>query len=313
MSAVINSFRHVLSAPYHWWLDKSERAGLATRLARSRAALQRYREAPNVPRIAVVKQDVNEDLYCCPRGSSPREIVESTLLRSGPVCLFSEWNSDFLIVTTTDDPECSIWQERATHLKWDTLEFYRSYRDRVPGRDYGQSRLAIDPASVDWSAYDIVISIDAAVPERVTRKFPQTRWCYYVREVKAPAYAAALERPHAGQDFVLNHHFRMRPVRARDHVIEFPYHLQSPGCFHRLFGLPEPDTSERRGVFVDHHTMLGLSKNERSAVAQFGPLSSVAPENGLLIPTSVQLARRTMEPEFRSRLLASRYFQITPG
>jgi hypothetical protein len=311
--AVIGTVQRVLRKPYRWWLAQMDKTCLATRLAAARDELLKYRMSSHFPRIAVVKQDVNEDLYCCPRNSTPREIVESTLLRSGPVCLFSEWNADFLILATADDPECSIWKERATHLKWDTPEFFSSYRDRIPGRDFGQNVYSVDPASVDWNAYDIVISFDVAVPERITRAYPGTAWCYYVREIKAPAYAASLKALAPGQDFVLNHRFRMRPERQLPHVVEFPYHLQSPGCFHRLFAFPMPDDRDRKGVFVDHHTMLGLSNDVRRELTQFGGVSSTAPTDGKMVPTSARLARRTMEPEIRSHLLEARYFLVTPG
>ena len=32
---------------------------------------------------------------------------------------------------------------------------------------------------IDWSAYDIVVSIDVAVPTRVVEAFPGVMWCYY--------------------------------------------------------------------------------------------------------------------------------------
>ena len=163
---MIGSVRRVLRTPHRWWLARLDKARLPIRLAAARDELLQTRETSRFPRIAFVKQDVNEDLYCCAGHSTPREIVESTLLRSGPVCLFSEWDADFLIMATVDDPECSIWRERATHLKWETIEFFSGYRDRIPGRDFGQERYSVDPASVDWSVYDIVISVDVAVPER---------------------------------------------------------------------------------------------------------------------------------------------------
>ena len=105
----------------------------------------------------------------------------------------------------------------------------------------------------------------------------------------------------------------MRPERQLPHVVEFPYHLQNPGCFHRLFALPMPPDRDRTGVFVDHHSMLGLSPGIRHDLAQFGAVTSTSPPDGKLISTSLRLARRTMEPEIRSHLLEARYFLVTPG
>ena len=266
------------------------------------------------PKILVVKQDVNEDLYCCSPEANIQKLILSTLLRTGPVALFTELNAEFRIVETVDDPECQAWKERATDLQWDSLEFFASYRDLIPGRDYGQKRWAMPLDTIDWSLYDIVISMDVCVPERITRKHWKTLWCYYVREIKAPSYAASLEKPAAGQDVVLNHKFRLNLTDNRPHVLEFPYHLQRPGCFHRLLGLEPPDMADRRGVFVDHHTMVQLTSEQRIALGEFGPVAStIHAGTREVIPTSEQLARRTMDDDLRERLLNSRYFLITPG
>lgn len=270
--------------------------------------------ADRMPRILVLKQDVNEDLYCCPPGSTAAEIVSSTLLRTGPVAFFSELNADFQIVATESDPECSIWQEQATILKWDSLEFFSSFRRRIPGRGYGQERWAVRAEDIDFGKYDIVVSIDICVPERISHRFPEVLWCYYVRELKCPSYARSLERPLAGHDLLLNHCFRLNPKSNKSHVLEFPYHFQHFGCFHKVFRLETPDDVKRNGVFVDHHTMVQLSSEQRDVLRNFGPLASTIHEGARqIIPTTEQLARRTMEDDLRERLFNSRYFLITPG
>lgn len=285
---------------------------LYARLSVERPRLTALLESADAPRIALVKQDVCEDLYCGPIDASPRELLESTQLRSGPLALLTAAHARFQILETVAAPECNIWQERATDLKWDTLEFFASYRVRIPGCDYGQSRFAVSPHAVDWSQYDIVISIDVAVPASVTQQYPQTSWAYYVREIKAPSYQHGLTSPAPGQDLFLNHGFRWHPPAAAAHVVEFPYHLQYAGCFHEVFELPfhEP----RHGLFVDHHTLVNMAVTERQRFTPYGPL--VGPE----LPAPLQYEggksvppRRTMDPDLRERLLNSKYFLITPG
>lgn len=275
-----------------------------------RAALSRY----GTPRVAVVKQDINEDLYCCAAGSNGREVIESTLLRSGPVGLFSDWNAQFLMLETVDDQECTIWQERATKLHWDTLEFFRSYQLQVPGRHYGQQQFAVSVDSVDWNQFDIVISIDNSVPARVTRQFPQVLWCYYVRELKTPEYTASLSRPLPGQDVVFSHQFAPSPVASAAHVLHFPYHLHRFHCLQDVFGESVTDDRIRSGIFIDHHTMTHLSSEERSALQEFGRIASTIHQGDReVIPTSEKLARRTLDPDLRERLFNSRYFLVTQG
>lgn len=264
------------------------------------------------PRIALVKQDVCEDLYCAPPDSSPRKLLESTQLRSGPVALLSPLGAKFHLLETVEAPECQLWQERANDLHWDTLDFFCSYQDRIPGCDYGQRRFAVPPESVDWSQYDIVVSIDVAVPAAVTQRFPRTVWAYFVREIKAPSFAKGLQSPAIGQDLFLNHGFRWSIPGAAQHVVEFPYHLQYYGCFHDLFAVPKDQP--RNGVFVDHHTLVMMIEADRKNLEEFGPMT------GPLLPATLRLEggksvppRRTMDPDLRERLLGSKYFLITPG
>ncbi len=313
MSTAIRTFQR--------WLDGWRRPAavdspaltvLETRLRSGREELEQRLSAASAPRIALVKQDVCEDLYCAASTASPRELLESTQLRSGPVALLSKLGARFHIVETVDAEECQIWQERARDLHWDTVEFFSSYRDRIPGCDYGQRNFAVAPTAVDWSRYDIVISVDVAVPAAVTRQFPKTVWAYYVREIKAPSFAKGVVAPAAGQDVFLNHGFRWIPSAGAGHVVEFPYHLQFSGCFHELFQLPWDQP--RSGVFVDHHTLVIMSDDERKRLEQFGPVT------GPLLPAALRLEggksvppRRTMDPDLRTRLLESKYFLITPG
>lgn len=282
------------------------------RLQPARERLTTLLASSRAPRIALVKQDVCEDLYCGPVNASPRDLLESTQLRSGPIALLSAAQARFHVLETVSAPECCIWQERATDLHWDTLDFFASYRDRIPGCDYGQRQFAVSPEAVDWSQYEIVISIDVAVPASVTRNFPQTAWAYYVREIKAPSYHAGLMSPATGQDLFLNHGFRWNPPAAAAHVVEFPYHLQFAGCFHELFQLRFDQP--RNGTFVDHHTLVMMSSDDRRRFSPFGPLAGpelpfhLRHEGGKSVPP-----RRTMDPDLRERLLNSKYFLITPG
>ena len=287
---------------------------VAEQLDAARAEFERSLSCSGRPRIAVVKQDINEDLYCCPPGSKGRDVVDSTLLRSGPAALFSDFDADFHIVETVDDPECSIWQERATKLNWDSLEFFRSYQNQIPGRKYGQRQFSVAVDGIDWSLYDIVISIDNSVPARITRQHPRTLWAYYVREIKVPEYKESLKRPLPGQDVVLSHVFEPDPKPAASHVLSFPYHLQRYGCLQELFGESPEVADQRKGVFVDHHTMINLSADERKLLTPFGPVASTIHEGSReVIPTSEKLARRTLDPDLRERLFHSRYFLCTPG
>ncbi|MBS0205673.1 MAG: hypothetical protein JSS49_22455 [Planctomycetes bacterium] len=233
------------------------------------------------------------------------------MLRTGPVALLTNCGAEFLILKTLDEPECSLWKERANDLHWGSLEFFSSYRDRIPGRDYGQSRFAVDPGDVDWSKFDIVISIDIAVPSRITRQFPRTIWAYYIREVKAPSYARSNDYVLPGQDLHLGHGFRLHPPVQPAHVVEFPYHLQYVGWFHELFGGTLDPV--RNGLFIDFHTAVMLKPADLEMLEEFGSISSPVNEANSAAREKLLPHRRTIDSDLRERLICSRYFLATTG
>lgn len=49
-------------------------------------------------KIALVKQDVYDDLYVCKTPLKPEDVYRSTLMRTGPLSLITDYKADFLII-----------------------------------------------------------------------------------------------------------------------------------------------------------------------------------------------------------------------
>ena len=228
-------------------------------------------------------------------------------MRTGPVALFTRLAADFLIVHTEPDPETSIWRQPWEELGWTPIEDMEAMRSRVPGRDYGQANFSVDPTDVDWSQWDIVISIDVAVPARVTRRFPSVVWAYYVREPKTSAWKASHSAPLAGMDIFLNQGFRLKRSDERPgHEVEFPYFLQYWGCFHELLDLPL-DARLRAGIFLEHHTPEHLSEKQLRVLERWGPVDSTAMRLGNGFAKGNVKCDRSAETILRS-LVQKKYF-----
>ena len=300
----MNHFKHIFSTLRSFYFDTIF-IRLSLPIAENKLS---GRLRNGTPRIAVVKQDVNEDLYCCPPKSTAQEIVRSTLLRSGPVALFIKFNADFYLLETEPDSECNIWKEKWTENRWCPIEWFEAFKYKVPGRDYGQSDFAVNAEDVDWSKYDIVISSDVSVPARITQSYPSVAWCYYVREIKTSSYKKSSKKPIKGQDLFLNHGFRRTPGKMLFHEIEFPYHLHYYGCFNDLFAIPN-HVGARSGVFLEHHTVKDLTERQIEQLRKFGPLDSTAirVEIERDSPNDERVVT-TMEPEVLNSLIKSKYF-----
>lgn len=230
------------------------------------------------PRIALVKQVVYQDLYCVSNRAPVADLIFSSFKRPGMVALFTKYDADFHIVEVEPDSECQIWYEKVAQCKA-SAEYYQSLRYQIPvtgkiaGHSLPQGAFAKNVNDIDWGQYDIVISLDIAVPARVTQQYPNTLWAYYVGEGCQPSYKASFDSIIQGYDvFLTQDCFKNRALKA--HVIDFPYCLQYYGCFHELFS--ELDEGHK-GIYLETHTTMALTPNE---VAQLSALCPVKKEGG---------------------------------
>lgn len=252
--------------------------------------LKAYFLGSDLPRIAFVKQEVLALLYCCPHESSPREIIFSTLKHTGPVGLFTRARADFFIVKTEDAaPECNVWKEVVTGSHISSIEELESlkhtpFRNGSRGHRFAPGAFSVPCDSIDWSHYDIVVSMDISVPQTLLRKYPGTCWSYCISEPWGMAsYHLSHKAPLAGYDLFLNQMFRRSPWRNRPHEIDFPLNLHYYGCFHDLTETAVDDSTERKGIFVESHTALELTDFQKKQLSEYGDLYYVSPGTEAII------------------------------
>jgi hypothetical protein len=177
-------------------------------------------------RVALVKQTTYLDLLSNPRAERVLDVITSSRHRSGPVGLLVDLRADCYVVHAEKDPECQIWREKGQHLAypdWDALHAR-------------QLLSATRVSDVDWSLYDVVVAIENAVPERITRRYPTVVWATMVEHHRMRAFAEYTRRPPAGYDFFLNQRFGPTPASLHrpDHVVEWPYVFTRGDTLERL-------------------------------------------------------------------------------
>lgn len=244
-------------------------------------------------RIALAKPDVHNDLYYRTSPALPRDIVYSSILRSGPVALFTALDADFVVVKTDDrDQGCRSWHQKVDHCKHHSHSYFQSFRGSVRryGKDFDHSQRSIDPASIDWSIYDLVIAIDLAVPYSARERHKGVVWAYYTSEPCMPIYADSLESPQFGYDLFLTLGLSWLPPKDRAaHVIEFPYFLQYADCFEDLDGAKRPDFWSRSFISCERHTRTALTSGERKVLEPYGQIDQ---SNGPL-PDLINMLRHS--------------------
>jgi len=235
-------------------------------------------------RIALVKQYVYQDLYCSEPQSNFRDIILSSVQRCGPVGLINECRADFYIVNVDSAPECSIWKEKSTYCGQRPVSYYEEFGRKAQSEipyAFGKSQkdLAININDIDWSKYDIVISLDVSFPTKFITKFANTLWCYMPGEPCMDIYRRSRKKVLSNYHLFLNQEIRhypftSRPVyfphykRGRKAVryfpvftkkwrpklfteLDFPYSLVSSSSIKNLF---EGNNDERKGIAFEYYT-----------------------------------------------------------
>ena len=136
-------------------------------------------------KVALVKQTAYHALYEAGAFSAWQERVLSAGGHLGPFALFSEFNADFWVVAQEQDPECFAWEEKFAYTP-NREEKIRQRRAFIRELEASCPENFPRTGDLDWGRYDLVISLDLAIPERLVRKYPETAWAYFSTEPGSP-------------------------------------------------------------------------------------------------------------------------------
>jgi len=240
------------------WFERGRFQGLPESVA------QRPPFEPGL-RIALVKQSTYCDLYSKPDSTMIADIICSSWHRTGPLGLFTEFNTTFLIVHPELDTECRVWEEKKAYWKNNPV---REKDDRF--RHGVQEKVAVWSHEVDWSRFDLVIAIENAVPGRITRAYPGVVWATLLEHHKMRPYKSYLAHPPSGYDAFLNLRYGPNPqsLVRREHVIDWPYNFTTPGALKRTMhprSKATPASQDARDSTAKPFTVL-LEDNQNPAV-----------------------------------------------
>jgi len=237
-------------------------------------------------KIAFVKQDVGDNLYCCHSTTDPEELLISSLKHSGPLGLFTTFDVDFHIVKTEEDEECNIWKQKwydCQHCSIETYESfkYKIYKNGERGHTKPQGDFSVSCYNINWEKYDIVITLDIAIPNKITKALKNTIWSYFISEPCMRSYNESKLKVIEGYDLFLNQKMgfiKLNPFKLNKFTeIDFPLDLQYYGCFHDILNINK--SNQKNGFFIESHTYNDLSSAQKNKLEEFGPIRSVSPKS----------------------------------
>jgi hypothetical protein len=198
-------------------------------------------------------------------------------MRSGPISLFTEYETDFFIIKDDDGMNNLTWKEKIAFCRQGSIEDYIQLSKNTRfynNEEISNVRFSISANEINWEEYEIVICLDACVSDTVTKKFSNVTWCYYISEGCMPEAKNSRIKALDGYDYFLNQRFRFDLDYIRDpnleHEVDFPYHLNSPKSMRKLLG--KESFSNKSGIFVDKDTRPLLSSEQVNALEKFGPV-----------------------------------------
>ena len=257
-------------------------------------------------KIALIKQDTYQDLYVGDKNFTPKELLLSSIMRVGPIGLFTICDADFFIVKEDlEYKECRVW-EKVLKIDPKLLRSLKnnSYKDSLlyktigsfkePGSDQPHSRYSINYKSIDWNLYDVVISINISIPSKFIKLFPKTLWCYMIGE--ANIYT---DKTYFNYDICLNQENRGYTLTKKG-IIDFPYTFIGSKCLIKMFK-PAIKSVDRKNIFIEIN-------NVKERPFKIDSTLSKLSITGLNISTHQQLIKDNIQ-----ELINSKYFVKIQG
>ena len=200
-------------------------------------------------RIACVKSDVYQDLWVCDISNNQLEIFKTSMMRCPPIGLLELCpETDFIILKESHEPPCQFNQNCLPKENKVDLKFSKTrknptlpFLDETHHNDRTIDSCSHDVDSIDWSKYDIVITVNTCVPFRIIDTFPNVLWCYYVGENNDHLMYNKI----GTYDIILNQDVTKQ---VPDFSVGFPYSFIGPTTFERLLGLSD---EPKHGVFME--------------------------------------------------------------
>ena len=170
-------------------------------------------------KIALVKEACYQDLWICDQSLGLKSLLESSLMRTGPLGLLEVLNCDFFILKTNKSKIAKRFRSIGMPLS-EKIANTKSELFKV-----SPNEIAKDPESVIWSNYDIVISINFAVPIHIRNKYKKLVWICLPGEGKFPVKTNSW-------DYFISHNCPSS-ARLRESIIDMPYTFISSDFFIR--------------------------------------------------------------------------------
>lgn len=140
-------------------------------------------------KLAFVKSSIYTDLWVNDITNDYFTLFKTSFMRCPAIGLAENYETDFIIVKESGEYPCQsiIYPWETSHKN--NIQYAATnknpglpFLDETYHKDVTVNNISHDVDTIDWSKYNIVITINACIPQRIIDKYPQILWCYYVSE-----------------------------------------------------------------------------------------------------------------------------------
>ncbi len=207
-------------------------------------------------KIVFIKEACYQDLWVGDNIDSSSDLIRSSLQRTGPIGLLEIFGSDFFIVKSNNSSAgqkikfCQIPKDYLSEEDYKLIEKtkIKINSSRLPYRC--PNDFSHDPEKINWKKYDIVISLNFAVPISIRKKHPNILWICMTGEGRFPIQSSCW-------DYFISHDYPNIPV-AELKTINMPYTFISPKYIFNKF----KTSQNKKGIYIEINSKTNQSNNQ---------------------------------------------------
>jgi len=173
------------------------------------------------------------------------------MMRCPQIGMLEQYTTDFIIVKESFEQPCQVIAscipdqfkknlQYSTTLKNPSLPFL----DETYHKGTSLDSISHDADSIDWNRYNIVLTVNACIPNRIIEKYPNVLWCYYVGENDG-----RIDTLLGKYDVILNQDVMRKNLPP--YSIGFPYTYIGPQTIETINTLHLGNDPHKHGIFME--------------------------------------------------------------
>ena len=178
-------------------------------------------------KLALVKEACYQDLWTCEQSKGLKNLLRSSLMRIGPIGLLDILKGDFLILETNKSKYANELRKKQI-IDLSNQDYIDIENNKSKLFNQSPNDIAKNPNTINWENYDIVISINFAVPFNIRKKYNKLVWICLTGEGKFPLGVNSW-------DYFISHNCPVSPYLSKG-IIDMPYSFISSNFLITNFG-----------------------------------------------------------------------------